>query len=308
MASDNVDRGEVVSDVLARGVPRRTVVQGLGGLGLMAALGAMVERDGGRVAAQDATAEAATADDRSIDDILDLPGVVLVFEWTADGELGEYRAKIDIPEPEIARAARFGSIVASALPTLSETYTELSGIDWAPARWVAFAGGPWSVVVGPGRAVMLETASAGMPEAFGAVVTTADAAPAPAPDDADATEEPEAIAEPEATVEDEATVEANATTEATAEPEATAVAAEATVDVVDFDFDPAEVEITVGSIVTWTNAGEVDHTVTSDDDLFDSGTLAVGDTFSVAFEEAGTFAYHCDIHLSMQATIVVTEA
>ena len=39
---------------------------------------------------------------------------------------------------------------------------------------------------------------------------------------------------------------------------------------------------------------------------FDSGNLAGGKSFSFAFDQAGTFAYHCKIHRTMTGTVVVT--
>lgn len=83
---------------------------------------------------------------------------------------------------------------------------------------------------------------------------------------------------------------------------------EAQIEIQDFQFSPATLEVTVGTTVTWTNAGDAPHTVTSDDDVFDSGELGNGDTFSFTFDEAGEFAYHCDIHKKMKAKIVVVEA
>jgi len=49
-----------------------------------------------------------------------------------------------------------------------------------------------------------------------------------------------------------------------------------------------------------------DDTVTADDGAFDSGSLAGGKSFSFTFDEAGTFAYHCNIHQSMTGRVVVT--
>jgi plastocyanin len=49
----------------------------------------------------------------------------------------------------------------------------------------------------------------------------------------------------------------------------------------------------------------VPHTATSDDEVFDSGTLNEGDEFSFTFDEAGTFSYFCQVHPTMQGTIVV---
>lgn len=74
-----------------------------------------------------------------------------------------------------------------------------------------------------------------------------------------------------------------------------------------FAFTPATLTIKVGTTVKWTNQDSVAHTVTSDTGIFDSGDLADGDTFTFTFTHAGTFAYHCTMHPSMTATIVVTE-
>jgi plastocyanin len=45
--------------------------------------------------------------------------------------------------------------------------------------------------------------------------------------------------------------------------------------------------------------------VSSDSGVFDSGTIQPGGTFSFKFTSAGTFAYHCNIHPYMMATITV---
>ena len=80
-----------------------------------------------------------------------------------------------------------------------------------------------------------------------------------------------------------------------------------TVAIIDFAFDPATLEVPIGTTVTWTNQGTAPHTVTADDGTFDSGALQPGSTFSVTFDTPGTFAYHCEIHPNMMATIIVTE-
>lgn len=83
---------------------------------------------------------------------------------------------------------------------------------------------------------------------------------------------------------------------------------EVAIEIRDFEFSPATLEVPVGTTVTWTNVGEAPHTATADDGSFDSGELGNGGSFSFTFEEAGEFAYHCDIHGRMTATIVVVEA
>jgi len=79
----------------------------------------------------------------------------------------------------------------------------------------------------------------------------------------------------------------------------------AAVEIKDFAFNPANLTITAGTTVTWTNNDTVPHTVTAADGSFDSGTLSPGDTFTHTFTSAGSFDYHCDFHPNMQGTIVV---
>lgn len=72
-------------------------------------------------------------------------------------------------------------------------------------------------------------------------------------------------------------------------------------------FSPSTVTITKGSRVVWVNKSDAPHTVTSDTGAFaGSGTLTTNQTFSMIFNTAGTFTYHCAIHPYMQATIIVT--
>jgi plastocyanin len=68
-------------------------------------------------------------------------------------------------------------------------------------------------------------------------------------------------------------------------------------------FSPASITTTVGATVTWTNNDNMAHTVTADDNSFDSGNIAAGGTFSRTFSSAGSFAYHCSIHPGMKGTV-----
>ncbi len=78
-----------------------------------------------------------------------------------------------------------------------------------------------------------------------------------------------------------------------------------------FAFTPDSVTIPEGGSVTWTVGNDPEqHTVTPTDDAdFDgSGPLFPGDTFSVRFASAGTFAYLCTFHPFMTGTITVVAA
>lgn len=87
-------------------------------------------------------------------------------------------------------------------------------------------------------------------------------------------------------------------------------AADVAVTINGFAFMPASITVPVGTRVVWTNQqAQVPHTVTSDTaGVFDSGTLQTGMTFAFTFNQAGTFAYHCNIHPNMHGTVVVTAA
>jgi len=93
---------------------------------------------------------------------------------------------------------------------------------------------------------------------------------------------------------------------AAATPEAAAAGGEgAAVTIADFSFSPNPIEIAVGESVTWTNEGGAPHTATEDGDGFTSERLSTGDSFTHTFDEAGTYAYHCEFHANMTAEIVV---
>ncbi len=70
-------------------------------------------------------------------------------------------------------------------------------------------------------------------------------------------------------------------------------------------FMPATLTVTTGTSVKWTNKDAVSHTVTSDAGLFDSNDIAPNGKYSHTFSTVGTFNYHCSIHTSMTAKIVV---
>ena len=92
----------------------------------------------------------------------------------------------------------------------------------------------------------------------------------------------------------------------------TAMAAEASktaqVNISDFEYSPATVTIPVGGTVTWTNHDTASHTVTSNDKIIQSNTLAPGASYSHTFTKIGTYNYFCSIHPTMKGEIIVQKA
>lgn len=73
------------------------------------------------------------------------------------------------------------------------------------------------------------------------------------------------------------------------------------------EFVPNIITVKTNTKVIWTNwhLNSPDHTVTSNDGLFESETLTVGDTFSYIFVEPGEYDYRCSFHSYMRGTIIV---
>jgi plastocyanin len=74
-----------------------------------------------------------------------------------------------------------------------------------------------------------------------------------------------------------------------------------------FAFVPATVHVKAGGSVAWVNCEPtaITHTSTSDGAGWDSGLVAPSQDFVHTFSAAGTFPYHCSVHPSMKATIIV---
>ena len=99
------------------------------------------------------------------------------------------------------------------------------------------------------------------------------------------------------------TAASGGSTAATAAPAGSS--ADNTISIKDMAFAPATLQVAVGTTVTWVNDDTVQHTVTSDTKVFDSGSIDPGGKFTYTFTQAGTFAFHCSIHSSMTGTITV---
>ncbi|MFB5620444.1 MAG: plastocyanin/azurin family copper-binding protein [Nitrosopumilus sp.] len=67
-------------------------------------------------------------------------------------------------------------------------------------------------------------------------------------------------------------------------------------------YSPLNLEITVGTTVTWVNDDSVPHNIQSIGDggkviqLFNSPPLNTGDRFEFTFEESGVYNYYCSFH------------
>lgn len=87
----------------------------------------------------------------------------------------------------------------------------------------------------------------------------------------------------------------------------TTALADTQVTIDNFTFAPAEITVSPGTRVVWTNRDDIPHTVTGADDprAMRSQPLDTGESFGVTFMRPGIYRYFCSLHPHMQGTVVV---
>ena len=80
-----------------------------------------------------------------------------------------------------------------------------------------------------------------------------------------------------------------------------------TVIIQNFAFNPDTLTVPVGTTVTWINQESTPHDVVSDTGAFTSPSLNTGANYTYTFNQAGEYPYHCGIHPSMKAKVIVNK-
>ena len=239
--------------------------------------------------------------DLSLDDILAGEHAINIHE--SEDNIQTYIACGDI-----GGAVRGGTLVIGLAQLNTSSYSGIAILEANDAG-------------GTTVSVFLTQGAAGEPTAD----DDADAADDDADDDADdAADDADDDADDAADDADDAAADDNATEEATAPAATTEATTAATaaateeaaapagetieVAIVNFAFDPPQVEINVGDTVVWTNQDGVPHTATGQNrDLLQSGTLQPGDTYSQTFTTAGEIPYFCEFHPNMNGMVIVSD-
>lgn len=71
----------------------------------------------------------------------------------------------------------------------------------------------------------------------------------------------------------------------------------------DIAFSPREITIKVGETVTWTQQDSLHHTTTGN--IWNSGDLGRGQTYSKTFDKTGNYDYRCNYHSYMKGKVIV---
>jgi plastocyanin len=86
---------------------------------------------------------------------------------------------------------------------------------------------------------------------------------------------------------------------------APARAADTTVTIDNFTFEPQRLTVKAGTTVTWVNQDDIPHALASTTKAFKSKALDTDDKFSFTFATPGIYDYFCSLHPHMTGTIVV---
>ena len=105
----------------------------------------------------------------SLKDLLAISGVVVSFEFSADGGVVDVESTIDMPQPLAKMTTQFSSSVTQMFSTLSEAFSKISWMEWSPQQGWSYSGGKYTVVVGGNRGVFVQTTEADFNELFAAL-------------------------------------------------------------------------------------------------------------------------------------------
>ena len=84
----------------------------------------------------------------TLSDLANMEGVVLAFEFAADGKLVRHEASTEASPEMAAMAAQFCASVTMNFNTLAGAFTKLSGMPWVPQQGWAYSGGAYTVAIG----------------------------------------------------------------------------------------------------------------------------------------------------------------
>jgi plastocyanin len=72
-------------------------------------------------------------------------------------------------------------------------------------------------------------------------------------------------------------------------------------------YSPSAIAVLAGEHIRFTNDSVRAHTVTADDDSFDSGRINSGKTYDLATAKTGDFPFHCSLHPGITGKVAVRD-
>jgi len=102
----------------------------------------------------------------TLDDLLQINGVIAAGEFAADGKLLDFKTKTGMSKDLGVMTAQFCATVTMLFNTLAAAHSKISGMNWLPQHGWMYAGGEWTIAVGGTRGVFIETSKADFNQLF----------------------------------------------------------------------------------------------------------------------------------------------
>ena len=104
----------------------------------------------------------------NLDDLVNMKGVLLAFEFTPDGTCTSYK---NVTREMAAMICHFCAAVTMNFNTLASGFTDLSMQQWVPQKGWIYVGGSHTVIMGKGgyRGVFAESDQVNIDEVFTAL-------------------------------------------------------------------------------------------------------------------------------------------
>jgi roadblock/LC7 domain-containing protein len=98
----------------------------------------------------------------SLDELLKIEGVLVAFEFRADGELVDYRSNNNTGQEMAITMPRYCATVTMNFRTLANGFTLTSEMNWLPQRGWSYSSPQWTVMIGNGgyRGAFVQTEKA----------------------------------------------------------------------------------------------------------------------------------------------------
>lgn len=102
----------------------------------------------------------------TLDELLNIEGVVAAGEFTTDGKVVDFKANMDVSQEMAEMTVQFWATITMMFDTLAGAFAQLSQMNWVPQQGWAFSGGDFTAAIGGNRGVFVETAKADFNQLF----------------------------------------------------------------------------------------------------------------------------------------------
>jgi roadblock/LC7 domain-containing protein len=103
----------------------------------------------------------------TLDQLMQIKGVVAAGMFTPSGELVDFKSAVQMPQDQAGMTAQFCGTVSIMFNTLAKAYSHMyTNMSWLPPKFWAYGGGDMAVCVGGTMGVFVEIAQTDFNQLF----------------------------------------------------------------------------------------------------------------------------------------------